>query len=147
MLKLSEITVGQTLILFENVLDSERVLRSDIIQALVKGLQGVYNLSFENIKNNDEFQDWVRDEWYRNHKNAMVFPFAKFEDLAQHNHSEEFTGPLNVFIFRPKDAECYYLVLTCHWASSDGLFRNDNAVIGIIIDRDDLKRAIKKVVK
>lgn len=143
-----ELTIGQSLVLFDGVLDSEKLLRSDEIQSLVKATMGIYNLSYESPKNKEGFQDWLRDEWCRNLNNSMVYPVkAKFEELAQHGHSEEYSGPLNVFVFRPEDAECCYLVLTCNWLSPDGLFRNDNAVIGIIIDKDDLKQVIQDKIK
>ena len=140
-----EITIGQALILFDNILDSEKLLCSDEIQSLVKATMGIYNLSYENPENSTEFQNWLRDEWYRNLENSMIYPIkTKFEKLAQNSHNDAYSGPLNVFVFRPKDAECFYLVLTCHWTSPDGLFRNDNSVVGIIIDRDDLIQAIEK---
>ena len=139
-----EITIGQTLVLFDGVLDSEKLLCSDEIQKLVKASYGIYNLSYEDVDCKQELQDWLREELVRSQFDSMIYPVkAKFEDLAVKGHSDEFSGPLNVILFHPDDAACCYLVFVCHWTSPDGLFRNNEAVVGVIADNGDLEDILK----
>lgn len=139
-----ELKIGQSLILFDGVLDSEKLLCSDEIQALVKASYGVYNLSYEDVDRNQELLDWLREELVRSQFDSMIYPVkAKFEDLAVKGHSDEFSGPLNVILFHPDDTECCYLVFVCHWTSPDGLFRNNEAVVGMIADNGDLKETLR----
>ena len=67
----------------------------------------------------------------------MVYPFKEsFEVMASDGHSEKYSGPLLIQIIHPDLVENDMLVLTCHW--SDGVFKNDYYVIGVIADSDDL---------
>ena len=138
------LTVGQSLVLFDGVLDSEKLLCSDEIQILVKASYGLYNLSYGDVDCYQELQDWLRDELVRSQFDSMIYPVkAKFEDLAVKGHRDEFSGPLNVILFHPDDSVCCYLVFVCHWTSSDGLFRNNEAVVGVIVDNGDLEDILK----
>ena len=49
---------------------------------------------------------------------------------------------MSVISFKPKTpVEKDFLAITCKW--QDGLFRNDNFVLGIIADTDDLYNIIE----
>ena len=139
-----ELKIAQSLILFDGVLDSEKLLCSDEIQALVKASYGIFNLSYEDVDRNQELLDWLREELVRSQFDSMIYPVkAKFDELAAEIHNDEFSGPLSVILFHPDDAACCYLVFVCHWTSPDGLFRNNEAVVGWIVDKNDLEEILR----
>ena len=58
-------------------------------------------------------------------------------------HSDEFTGPRYIQVFRPAGFTSDVLTITCYW--NDGLFRNDYYVVGVIADSKELEGIIKGI--
>lgn len=148
MRKLSEAQVkssSQALVLFDEVLDGDKLLQSPEIIALVKHFYGKVELSLVKIMDDSEnLHDWFRDVQYKSdcQGDAMVYPFkAPFEEMTLATHSDKFSGPLYVQIFTPEEADFTVLTITCHWF--DGIFRNDYYVVGAIVDADDLGAILK----
>lgn len=134
-------TSSQALVLFNDVLDGEKLLQSPEIKKLIEYFYGNYELSVVRVENPGRLHDWFRDEQYKADVQgcAMIYPVkARFLDWTSDTHSEEFSGPLYVQVFTPDEAVFHGLTITCHW--SDGVFRNDDYVVGAIMDTDDLKR-------
>ena len=130
----------QSLILFDNVLDEEKLLQSQEIKKLIEHFYDKYDLSIVQVENPMRLQDYLREEQYRvdTQGGAMIYQFkANFDDLTLKTHSEEFSGPLYVQIFTPPEAIFDVLTITCRWF--DGLFRNDQYVVGAIVDTQDLQ--------
>lgn len=130
----------QALILFNDVLDGERLLQSQEIKKLVVYFYDNYELSVVQVENPERLHDVLREEQYRAdaQNGAMIYPVkARFADLALETNSDEFSGPLYVEVFTPPGAIFDVLTITCHW--SDGLFRNDYFVTGAIVDTEDLR--------
>ena len=137
---------GQALILFDNVLDSEKVLQSQEIEKLVICFLGKPSLSVQKLENAEKLHDWFRDEQYKAdvQDRALVYPFkARFEDLTLENYNDQFSGPLLSQVFSSESTDNNVLTLTCPWYN--GIFRNDYYVIGVIIDSADLKRGIRVI--
>lgn len=137
-----------SLILFENVLDSEKLLHSPEIQALVKLCFGEVNLSKAHTALMEDLHSLIGDEVYKGLRKTdgttMIYPVkAKLTDLLEENHNPEYSGPLNVLLLKPDDTEHNILVLTTHW--SDNLFRNDHSVVGVIGDTADIEDMIDKI--
>ena len=135
----------QSLVLFDDVLDGEKLLQSKEIKKLVAYFYDNYELSVVQIENPERLHDFFREEQYRadGQNGAMIYPVkASFNDLALETHSDEFSCPLYIQVFTPPGAIFDVLTITCHW--SDGLFRNDYYVVGAIVDADDLATIIKR---
>lgn len=135
----------QSLVLFDDVLDSAKLLQSQDIKTLVTYFYGNYELSVAQVGNPEKLHDYFREEQYRadGQNGALIYPFkASFDDLALETHSDEFSGPLYVQVFTPPGAIFDVLTITCHW--TDGLFRNDFFVAGAIVDEDDLVKITKE---
>ena len=131
----------QSLVLFDDVLDGEKLLQSPEIKKLIEYFYENYDLSIVHVENPERRQDYFREEQYRagNNNRSMIYPVkAHFDDLTLDTHSEEFSAPLNVLIFTPPAAIFDVLTITCQW--SDGLFRNDYYVVGAIVDTEDLEK-------
>lgn len=127
------------LVLFDNVLDPEKVLQSPEIEKLVGYCFGGTTLSIAQPEKPEQLQDWLREEQYKAdvQSRAMTYPFkARFEDLALDTYSDQYSGPLYVQIFSPGNTGRDVLTITCQW--SDGLFRNDYYVIGAILNQREL---------
>ena len=138
-----EVTTWQSLILFDNVLGAEKLLKSIEIEQLTKYYFGQSNISVVRTDHLEELQGCLRDEMYRADvgNRAMVYPFKeKFEDLALDTHGKEYSGPLVMTIIERGKGENDLLILTCNWG--DGLFRNDYYIIGVIADTEDLEKMI-----
>ena len=76
----------------------------------------------------------------------MIYPLtAAYKEMKTDEdivHPGEYSGSLSVISFKPKEpVEKDFLAITCKW--QDGLFRNDNYVLGIIADTDDLYSIIE----
>ena len=130
---------SQSLVLFDNVLDAEKVLQSQEIQKIVSFFYGRLALSIVRVENPEKLQDWFRDEQYKAdvQNRAMTYPFkASFEDLTLPIYSNQYCGPLYVQMFSSGTTEYDVLTITCHW--SDGVFLNDYYVVGAIVDTGDL---------
>lgn len=130
----------QSLVLFDDVLDGEKLLQSSEIKKLVEYFYDNYELSVIQVENPERLQDVLREEQYKadTQNGAMIYPVkAHFEDLTLETSSDEFSGPLYIQAFTPSGAIFDVLTITCHW--SDGLFRNDYYVVGAILDTEDLR--------
>lgn len=130
----------QSLILFDDVLDAEKVLSSGEIKKLIEYFYENYDLSVVQVENPEKLHDHLREEQYRADAQggAWVYPVkASFDNLTLETHSDEFSGPLTIQIFTPPKAIFDVLTLTCHW--TDGLFVNDYYVVGAIVDTEDLR--------
>lgn len=135
----------QSLVLFDDVLDGEKLLQSQEIKKLVAYFYDNYELSVVQVGNPEKLHDYFREEQYRadGQNGALIYPVkASFDDLAQETHSAEFSGPLYVQVFTPPEAIFDVLTITCHWG--DGLFLNDYYVAGAISDADDLQAILGK---
>ena len=133
----------QSLVLFDDVLDGEKLLQSKEIKKLVAYFYDNFELSVVQIENPERLHDFFREEQYRadGQNGALIYPVkASFDDLALETHSADFSGPLYVQAFTPPGAIFDILTITCHW--SDGLFLNDFYVAGAIADADDLEKII-----
>ena len=134
---------SQSLVLFDNVLDAEKVLQSQEIQKIVSFFYGRPSLSIVQVENPDKLHDWFRDEQYKAdvQNRAMTYPFkSSFEDFTLPTYSNQYCGPLYVQMFSSGATEYDVLTITCHW--SDGVFLNDYYVVGAIVDTNDLTERI-----
>ena len=135
---------SQSLVLFDNVLDAEKVLQSQEIQKIVSFFYGRPALSIVQVENSDKLHDWFRDEQYKAdvQNRAMTYPFkSNFEDFTLPTYSNQYCGPLFVQMFSTGATEYDVLTITCHW--SDGVFLNDYYVVGAIVDAEDLVKTMK----
>ena len=133
----------QSLITFEHILDGERVLTSPEIQKILRYFYGQAQASVVRTNYTDDLQAWInRELCMADMKGTMMtYPFtATYEEMKNDEdivHPGEYSGSLSVISFKPKTpVEKDFLAITCKW--QDGLFRNDNFVLGIIADTDDL---------
>ena len=144
-----EVTSWQGLILFDDVLDGEKVLDSQEIEKLLVYVYGQKRVSQVNTDYTEGLQDWLRDEMYKadvNQKAMVYLVKARFDDWATPTHSDQFEAPLEIQLFKPNaEVENDFLVITCKW--SDGLFRNDRHIIGVIAETDDLLTIIFEHIK
>ncbi len=132
------------LVLFDNVLDPEKVLQSPEIGKLAGYFFANTTLSLAQVEDPEKLHDWLREEQYKTdvQGRAMIYPVkARFEDWTLDTHSDEFSGPLYVQVLSTDEAALNILTITCQWY--DGLFRNDYYVVGAIVSADDLERIIK----
>lgn len=141
---------SQSLFLFENILDSEKLLQYPKIEKLVKCFYGVPNISIYQTARVDDFHTLISDKTYSSllkmdeSGGAMIYPLkVRFEELAIENQCSEYSGPLNVLILPPDNDEGPLLVLTCQWKNS--LFRNDYFVVGVLGYREYLEKMIEKL--
>ena len=143
MRKLSETLIkssSQALVLFDEVLDGDKLLQSPEIKALVGHFYDSVNLSIVRVDDPEKLHDWFRDAQYKSDRqeSGMIYPVkAHFDDQTLATHSDQFSGPLYVRIFKPDETVFDVLTITCHW--SDGLFKNDYYVVGAIVDIEDLE--------
>lgn len=141
-----EVQGWQSLILFDGVLDGEKILASREIQKLLIYFYGQPRLSMAKTNYPEDLQAWLREEMYKADINgrAMIVPLKmKFEDMVVNGCGKEYTRPLVGQVFKANAAlEYELLVLTCHWTSSpsDGCpgVENPAHIIGVIGDTDDL---------
>lgn len=130
------------LILFDDVLDPEKVLQSPEVNKIVNYFFGRSIESVLQPNNLEQLHDYFRDVQYRadivrNH--AMIYPIkADFEELTLKTYSDLFSGPSYIQITLPGDTIYSVLTITCRW--NDGLFSNDYYVIGAVIDLADLEK-------
>ena len=135
---------GQALVLFDDVLDGEKVLQSPEIEKLVTCIYGGLALSLVQIETPGVLHDWLRDEQYKAvvQDRTMVYHLnATFKDLAMDTSSDQFSGPVHIQLFSTGKAVCNILTITCRW--NDGLFTNDYYVIGAIVATEDMERVVK----
>ena len=132
-----------SLVLFGNVLDSEKVVNSPEIGKLVEYFFGTSTLSVVQVEDPEKLHDWLRDEQYKTdvQGRAMLHPVkAKFEDWTLETHSDEYSGPLYIQVLSTDEAVLNILTITCQWY--DGLFRNDYYVVGAIVAAEDLEKLV-----
>ena len=147
MRKLSETLIkssSQALVLFDDVLDGDKLLQSPEIKALAEHFYDSVNLSIVRVDDPERLHEWFRDAQYKSDRQetGMIYPVkARFDDLTLATHSDQFSGPLYVRIFTPDEAGNTVITITCHWY--DGLFRNDYYVAGVIADSKELEGIIK----
>lgn len=156
MKKLSEILLEEqqlivgnttpTLILFDDVLDPEKVLQSPEVDKIVNYFFGRSIVSILQPENVEQLHDYFRDVQYvadvQTH--AMIYPIkADFGGLTLETYSDQFSGPAYIQITFPGDTVYSVLTITCRW--NDGLFSNDYYVIGAVIDLADLEKITKGV--
>ena len=147
MRKLSETLLrssSQALVLFDDVLDGDKLLQSPEIKALVNHFYDSADLSVVKIDNPEKLHDYLREAQYKSNRlgRGMIYPVkARFEELALTTYSDQFSGPLYVNIFTPDEAVFDVLTITCCW--DDGLFRNDYYVVGAIVEMDDFGALLK----
>lgn len=138
-------TPRPTLVLFDKVLNSNKVLKSKEIDVFTNHFFGQSAHSVLVTVYEEQLQDYIRDELYKAgvQSRSMIYPFkAKFEDLAQDSPVDGFSGPIYLFVFNT-DELSDVLVLTCHW--DDGVFKNDSYVVGALGLEDELKNLIDKL--
>ena len=133
----------QSIVLFEHILDGERILISPEINKLLRYFFGQARASVVRTNYADDLQSWINHELYMAYvnKDTMVYPLkASFEEMRTNEpivRNGECSGPLSIVSFKPDaPVERDFLAITCKWR--DGLFRNDSFVLGIIADTDDL---------
>ena len=149
MRKLSETRIkssSQVLVLFDDVLDGDKLLQSPEIKALVEHFYGCVNLSIVRVDDPEKLHEWLRDAQYKfdRQETGMIYPVkARFDDLTLDTHSDQFCGPLYVRILTPDEAVFDVLTITCCW--DDGLFRNDYYVVGAIVDAEDLETNLDRL--
>ena len=125
-------------VLFDGVLDAGKLLHCQEIDTFTHHFYGQSISATLGTDHDEELQDWLRDELYKAGIKgcSMIYPFkARFEDLAHDTHSDEYSGPLYLFLFDTDEIK-NLLVITCHWY--DGLFRNDSYVVGVIASEDTI---------
>ena len=133
-----------TLVLFNDVLDPDKVINSPEIGKLAGYFFANSTLSLAQVEDLEKLHDWLRDAQYKTdvQGRAMIYPVkARFEDWTLDTHGDEFSGPLYVQVLSTDEAALNILTITCQWY--DGLFRNDYYVVGAIVSAEDLERIIK----
>jgi len=137
-----------SLVLFGDVLDPEKVIRSPELGKLAGYMFGDSNLSIVQVEDQEKLHDWFREEQYKIdvQGRAMIYPVkAKFEDWTLDTHSDEYSEPLYVQVLFTEDTALDILTITCQWY--DGVFRNDYYVVGAIIDAEDLNKIVGAPIK
>ena len=132
-----------SLVLFGNVLDSEKVVNSPEIGKLAEYFFGTSTLSVVQVEDPEKLHDWLKDEQYKMdvQGRAMIYPVkAKFEDCTLETHSDEYSGPLYIQVLSTDEAALNILTITCQWY--DGLLRNDYYVVGAIVAAEDLEKLV-----
>lgn len=139
-LESGNISSWQSLVLFDDVLDADKILSSKEFEKVIKYHYGQMKTSWVHTTHLEDLHDWVRDEFDKATTNEEAKAFKvdeSFEDLALKGHSDEYFGPLHLFSIQPDpDVENDFLVLTCSW--SDSIIKNPNHIVGVIADTDDL---------
>lgn len=137
----------QSLITFEHILDGDKLIASPEIQKILRYFYGQSRPSVVRTNYTDNLQAWInRGLCMADMKGTMMtYPLiATYEEMRTDEdivHNGEYYGALNVISFKPKEpVERDFLAITCKW--QDGLFLNDNFVIGVIADTDDLYNII-----
>lgn len=129
-------TYRPVVVLFDKVLDAGKLIHCQELDTFANHFYGQSISATLGTDHDDELHNWLRDELYKANvqERSMVYPIkAAFEDLVRDTHSDEYSGPLYLFLFDTDEIK-NLLVLTCHWY--DGLFRNDYYVVGVIAQED-----------
>ena len=129
-------TSRPVVVLFDKVLDLGKVVHSSELDTFTNHFYGQSISATLGTEHDEELHNWLRDELYKSNVRGLsiVYPIkAPFEDLAHDTHSDDYSGPLYLFLFDTDEIKDL-LVITCHWY--DGLFRNDYYVVGVIASED-----------
>lgn len=133
----------QSVITFEHILDGDKLIASPEIQKMLRYFYGQARPSVVRTNYTDDLQAWInRELCLADMKGTMItYPLtATYEEMRNDEdkvHPGAYSGALSVISFKPKTpVEKDFLAITCKW--QDGLFLNDNFVLGIIADTDDL---------
>ena len=133
----------QSLITFEHILDGDKLMASPEIQKMLRYFYGQARPSVVRTGYVDDLQAWINRELCMADMKGtmMIYPLtAAYEEMRNDEdivHPGEYSGSLSVISFKPKTpVEKDFLAITCKW--QDGMFRNDNYVLGVIADTDDL---------
>ena len=140
--EVTEQTPRPTLVLFDGVLDSSKVLKSKEVDILANHFFGGSVHSVLVTVYEESLKDYISNELYKAgvQSRSMIYPFkAKFEDFAQDSPGEGFSGPIYLVVFN-NDEFSGLLVFICHW--NDDVFTNDSYVVGAIGLEDELKNLI-----
>jgi len=139
-LESGKVSSWQSLVLFDDVLDADKILSSNEFEKVIKYHYGQMKTSKVNTTHLEDLRDWVRDEFDKSVTNEEAKAFKvkeSFEDMALKGHSDDYFGPLQLFSIQPgSDVENDFLVMTCSW--SDSIIKNPNHIVGVIADTDDL---------
>lgn len=136
------ITPRPTLVLFDGVLNSNKVLKSKEVDILSNHFFGQSTRSVLVTVYEEQLRGYISDELYKAgvQSRSMIYPFkAQFEDFAQDSPGDGFSGPLYLVVFN-NDEFSGLLVFICHW--NDEVFTNDSYVVGAIGLEDELKKLI-----
>ena len=138
----------QSIVLFEHVLDGERILTLPEINKLLRYFYGQAKPSVVRTNYTDDLQFWVGHELYEADDNEenVIYPFkASLEEMRTDEliiHNGEYSGPLSIVSFKPEEpVEKDFLAITCKWRNE--LFSNDHYILGVIADTDDLYNIIE----
>lgn len=143
LLKEQRTSGAQSLVLFDDVLDVEKVLASPEIEKLLTSCYGGTILSVAQVDDPEKLHDWFREEQYKADVQgyAKVYRFkASFKSLKQDACSDQFSEPLYAQLISPQGTVYDVITITCQWF--DGVFRNDYYVVGAIVDADDLDKMV-----
>ena len=131
-----------TLVLFDSVLNSNKVLKSKEVDILANHFFGQSVHSAMVTVYEEQLKSYFQDELYKAgvQSRSMIYPFkAKFEDFTQDSPVKGFSGPIYLVVFNNDDFSGL-LVFICHW--NDDVFTNDSYVVGAIGLEDELKKLI-----
>ena len=131
-----------TLVLFDSVLNSDKVLKSKEVDILANHFFGQSVHSVLVTVYEEQLKSYFQDELYKAgvQSRSMIYPFkARFEDLTQDSPGDGFSGPVYLVVFNNDDFSGL-LVFICHW--NDDVFTNDSYVVGAIGLEDELKKLI-----
>lgn len=134
-----------TLVLFDRVLDSNKVLKSKEVDTFANHFFGQSVHSVLVTVYEEKLKEYFSNELYKAgaQSRSMIYPFkARFEDLAL-DSPEGFSGPVYLVIFNTDDLSGL-LVFICHW--NDEVFTNDSYVVGAIGREDELKNLIDRLI-
>lgn len=133
-----------TLILFNDVLNPEKVMQSPEVEKIVTYFFGRPIASVLQPDNAEQLHDWFRDVQYRaDETHAMIYPIkADFGNLTMESYSNQFSGPAYIQITSTGGTVYDVLTITCKWY--DGVFRNDYYVIGAIVELEDLRKITRE---
>lgn len=137
----------QSIILFEHILDGNKMMASPEIQKILRYFYGQARPSVVRTNYTDDLQFWLNHELYEADmdKDAMVYHFkASFDEMRMNEpivRKGEYSGPLNLTSFKPTSANYDLIAITCNW--HDEFFSNDHYVLGVIADTDDLYNIIE----
>lgn len=138
--------MAQKLVLFEEVLNGESILKSKETQAICNHVFGECKLSLGEFDKTDDLQFWAGDELYKamSREYCSVYRVkASFDDLKNKGADEKFCGEVRMWLFEPDGTfDDHIVVITC---MSNGLLKNENHVIGLISTDSDIENKVEEL--